>query len=159
MTHEHLSSKKNAFMQHDAAFHLLQITFPLIKDPRLLLGIARNILESYSYAIDSILRHERELNNISPYNNNFQGKMNVFIHKIVPRYNLSPEYFDLILELHDIVESQKKSPIDFSRKNKFVICTKEYNLKSITASQLKVHLTKNKEFLFWMERIITEKNK
>ncbi len=143
-------------MQHDVAFHLIHVTFPLIKDPKLLLGITQNILNSYEAAIETILKYERSLNLIPPFNDNFQGKMNVFIHKVASRHNLSQDYLDLILSLKDIIDAQKKSPIDFSRKKKFVICTGDYDLKTITLRELKGHLQKNKEFLSFMEKIITE---
>ena len=61
MTSNYILSKQKVFQQYDTAFHLLKVTFPLVKDQKLLMGVIHNLFTSLELCMDAILRYEREL--------------------------------------------------------------------------------------------------
>lgn len=151
--------KEKALQQYEAAFHLLHVTFPLVKDPKLLMGVVHNIFSSLEYSMGAILDYERQLHLVPHYFDNFQSKINLFRLRSVRRNNIPMETVNLMLELRDILELHKISPMEFQRGNRLVICNKDYLLKTLSIKELHAHLAKAREFLGQTDNIlkITEK--
>ncbi len=154
MPADYLEFQRKARQQYDAAFHLLKVTFPLVKDPRLLLGIVHNIVQAMEHAIDAVLAYERQLHRIPAYGNDFLSKYNLFLYKCVPQHKIEKEHLHLINSLREILELHKKSPMEFQRGGRFVICGRDYRLKSISAADLQQYLEQSRQFLEKMERIV-----
>ena len=154
MATDHLLSRNKAIQQYDAAFHILHVTFPLVRDPKLLMGIIHNMLSSFEHSIDAILSYERQLRLVSHYPDNFESKFNIFRYRCVKRNKIPPKLVHLISQLKYTVEMHKKSPMEFQRGNRFVICNKDYQLQIISIKDIKDYLNQTKEFLDIMENII-----
>jgi len=150
--------KKKANYQYDVAYHLLTVTYPMIKEPKLLMSILSNIANALEYGMDAILIHERQLKLVPPPPTSFIGKLNVFRHRSLRRNNVSNKMPNLIMELKEILELQKKCPTQFQRGNKFIVCTKDYQMKVISLKEVKEYLEETKKFLKVLETL-TEKFK
>ncbi|MBT4935304.1 hypothetical protein HOL21_04075 [Candidatus Woesearchaeota archaeon] len=157
MAADYEESLHNARIQYDAAFHLLNVTYPLINDPKLLPGILTNIFLSLEASMDAILQFERQLKLVPIYNNNFQSKFNMFRYKPVRRHKISQTYIDLIQNLKEMLDLHKKSPMEFQRGNKFVMCDKNYRIQSISTKDIREYCTLTKEFIDTINTIINRK--
>ena len=151
-----LKAKDNATQKYEGARHLLNVTFPTVKDPKLLLGVIDNLVCSMEHSIEAILIYERLLRFVPVYSNDPKSQFNMFRQKSMHRNNISPEYVNLYLELKDILELHKKSPMAFQRGNKFVICNKDYMLKTLSINDIKDFLAQTKEFLDISEKVISK---
>ena len=103
------------------ADHMLTMTYPLVKDTKLLLIILENIFLSMTYAMTAILYYERLFKRIPAFTDNFESKFHMFKEKCVNRYNIDIKYLRVMKDLKDILIEHKKSPMEFERKGKFVI--------------------------------------
>lgn len=146
-------AKEKARQQYDAAFHLLNVTYPLVQDQKMLIGIVHNLFSSLESSMDAILAYERQLRLIPAYPENFQSKFNLFRLKSVRRNQIPPQFVNLLKELNEMIRLHKESPMEFQRGSKFVICNGSYRMKSITVADLKSHLNLTKEFLELTEKI------
>jgi len=151
-----LKAKDNAIQKYEGARHLLNVTFPTVKDPKLLLGVIDNLVCSMEYSIEAILIYERLLRMVPVYSDNPKSQFNMFRQKSMHRNNISPQYVNLYLELKDILELHKKSPMSFQRGNKFVICNKDYMLKTLSINEIRKYLEQTKEFLDISETVISK---
>ena len=151
---EFLNSRNKAIQQYDAAFHLLNVTFPLVKDPKLLIGVLHNLSQAFEHSIEAVLSYERQLRLIPPYHNNFKSKFNLFRYKCVQRNKISPHHINLYLQLQELIELQKKCPMEFQRGNKYVLCSKDYHIKSLSIKEIKFFLQQTKEFLEKTDQIL-----
>ena len=140
----------------EIAEHILTVTYPLLKDPKLLLGVCENTFLGLTNSMSSVLSYELAFKRIIPYKDNFEGKYSVFCRKIVPRYNVKKEHLDLLQDVKSLVLKHRKSPVEFARKEKFVICDNGYQCETLEAPKLKGYLDKAKIFYNDMARI-TEK--
>ncbi len=136
------------------ADHMLTQTFPLVKDTKLLLAVSDNLFEAVKRGMDSVLYYERFLKRIPPFHDSFVAKLSVFQSRCSRRYNFNLDYLMLIKELSEISERHKKSPVEFSRKDKFVICTDSYNIKAITAERLRKYVDTAKLFIDDVEKMV-----
>jgi hypothetical protein len=139
------------------ADHMLTITYPMVKDPKLLLAVLENIFLSLTNAMGAVLYHERLFKRIPPFHDTFESKYNMFVAKVVPKYGIDRTMLNVMVEIKDILLEHKKSPVEFTRQNKFVICSDSYNMKTISLEQLKAYIAKTKVFVEQMARL-TEKH-
>jgi len=123
-----------------AADHMLTQTYPLIKDPKLLVAVVNNLFKGCNYAMFSVLNFERKYKRIPIFTNNFNHAYSIFKDRVSPKYNLNKDEVRLLRILHDIIREHKKSPIEFSRRDKFVICNESYQMRTINVSQIKNYI-------------------
>jgi hypothetical protein len=131
-----LEQAKNKFKSAD---YILHQTYPVIQEPKLLLTIAENLLGAVHLAISSLLQHERQYKRVPPVTESLIGQLPVF-ERCVTRYKLEKKYVDIAKELHEIITAHQKSPVEFRRKDQFVICYEDYKIKTVTLEELKQHV-------------------
>jgi len=141
------------------ADHVLTQTYPLIQDAKLLLAALENIFLALTNSIGSLLYYERLFKKIPPFQDNFSSKFNMFRAKCVPKYNFNRDQIELILDIKDIILQHKKSPVEFTRKDSFIICSDNYNMKTISLDKIKDYLSKAKLFIDEIHKIVGENEK
>lgn len=154
MSSDYLELRNKAIQQYDAAFHLLNVTFPLIKDPKLMTGIINNIFSSLEYTMEAILAYERQLQLVPHYLDNFQSKFNLFRYKSVKRNKIPLNLILLIMDMKELVELHQKCPMKFQRGNRYVLASHDYELKVLSISEIREYIAQNKEFLRIMDTIL-----
>jgi len=144
-----------AIVQWKTARHLLDVTYPLVKDSKLFLGIISNISTSLEACIDSLLHKELESNNIEPYQE--KDKIQIFHSIITKKHNIPTKHSNLAMQLKDIIKVHQKSPIEFERKERMVICDNDYNMTIISVNELKKFAYNNEELINHVFNIINRK--
>ena len=145
-----LKAKKSIHL----ADHMVFVTYKLINDPRLLLSAIKNIFNSLQYTIDSLLNHERVFKRIPAYPENFGSKFIILKNHCIDRLNLNQSYLYLIKDINTLLTDHKNSPVEFSRKDRFIICSSNYRTKSISLKEIKEYLSRSKLFIKDVETII-----
>ncbi len=136
------------------ADHILTVTYPLAKDPKLLITLAENIFLSFSYAISSLMYYELKYKRISSFDDSFKTKFNIFREECAGRYGIENIHIKAIQELREVLLAHKKSPMEFPRKESFVICDESYESKILTQNILKEYLKKAKLFIKRLSTIV-----
>ena len=85
------------------ADHMLGVTFPLVKDTKLLLAVIENIFLSYTNAIAAILYFERAFKRIPPFQETFESKLNMFRERCVEKYKIDKSYLTEVQDIRDII--------------------------------------------------------
>jgi hypothetical protein len=119
-----------AWDEYKKAKHLLNVTFSITKDPKLLLGIITNIHTSMQLAIE-VQKEQRQQQN--------------------------PEIMQIFQEIKEINSSNKNSPVTFRRKDKFVICSPDYHMKELSAAKTNLYLKHNYSLLHQVLALINRK--
>lgn len=130
-----------------SADHLLTQTYPLVKDPKLFVGILVNMSNSLISAMESILRFDMIYKKIPTFGDTFVQKFNTFKLKSAKLHKISHENVSLISELRTMVKEHQKSPVEFIRKEVFVICSENYRMNTLSVTDLKKYLNKTKLFI------------
>lgn len=128
------------------ADHLIYMTFPLVRDKKLLLKIISEIRDAIAGCINSILQYEYLYKRISLYKDS-KTNFKIFREKCAPRYGITSEETELVIELFEIVEQHKKSPMEFIKNEKIVILSENMGQKILTVKKTKEFLTLAKNIL------------
>ena len=128
------------------AGHLLYVTYPLVKDKRLLLKILTEIKNGIASCMNAVLQYEY-LHGRIRLSSNHKVNFTKFLEKCCPRYNISETEVKKILKLFEIVEKHKASPMEFVKEDKVVILSDNMNFETITLEKVKEFLNSSKVVL------------
>ena len=137
------------------ADHIISVTYPLVKDTRLLLGVLENIYFALMHSVTAILEYDRLFKRIPPFQDDEISKLNMFRARVSRRYNIDVSYITLIEGIKMIIYEHKKSPVEFARKDKFVICSDNYRMQAISIEQIKEYVQKTKKFIVEMDNLVS----
>ena len=132
------------------ADHLIYMTFPLVKDKKLLLKILSETKIVITNCINSILQYEYLYKRIKLYKDT-KTNFRTFKEKCAPRYRITKEEIKMIIELFEIVENHKQSHFEFVKNEKIIILSENLEQKSLTVEKIK-------EFL-WLAKNVLKKSK
>jgi len=135
------SAKKNIIL----ADHLTYVTFPVVKDNKLLLKILEEIANSLLNAINSILQYEYLYKRIHIYQNP-KDNFETFL-KLADKYSINQEQIKTIKEILQITENHKKSPLEFSKRDKLIILTDNSNFSQINIEKIKIFVLETKDII------------
>lgn len=138
------------------ASHMLVQTYPMVGDPKMLLTITGQVLESMNCSIASLLQLERTYKRIPPYEDDFKSRLDAFRFHVVDRYNIDRSYLLLMTDMKKMMDAHKQSSVVFSRKDKYVICTDGYFMHELTEKRIKEYIIKAKEFLMVINGVVSQ---
>ncbi len=138
------------------ADHMVYVSFPLIKDKRILLLLLSELKKAIINCINVILQYDYLYKRISLYSdakNNFE----TFKNKSSKRFNITKQEIELMIRLFELEQSHKKSPMEFTKDNKVIILSDDLSQKIITLEEIKKFLQLSKDILKKTKTIILGK--
>lgn len=138
------------------ADHLAYMTYPVVNDVKITITILKNLYFALTTCVEALLYFDRLFKRIGPLPNDFNSKFYIFKTKTAPRYKIQPQYIPLIEEIGSIIQKHDQSPMVFRRKEKFIICTNNYKVQTITINTIKNYLDKTKPFIQQINQILEE---
>ena len=145
---------KKASSFFKTADHLVYVTLPVVNDNKLIVTVLDNISMALSHGMDAILEYERLYKRILPLADNFESRFEVFKSRIIGKYGFINDEALIITELRKFIEERKEAPMEFTRQNKYVICSDNYRMKIISLDEIKKYLSMTKNFLLKINRIV-----
>ena|SRR3989344_4039906 len=140
--------------QLNIADHLLYMTYPMVRENKLIISIAEDVYNSALYAMDALLMHERLYKRISLYPDDFSVKLDV-LRKISARYNINKEIAIMIQDLKIFLDERKNSRVEFAKNDKYVLFNRKQELRSLGIERLKQNLNISKNFIKSIEGILS----
>ncbi len=137
------------------ADHMLTQTYPLINDPRMLITVLENIFLSLSYSMSSLLYYEQRYKRVPLFKDTFEQKFEVFKEYCVTKHVINPTYVHMIKEIKDILLEHRKSPMEFVRNDRLVICSDTYHMKTIDIPKLRQYIQDTKNFVKEMNALVS----
>jgi hypothetical protein len=143
--HEILDNLDKANRLFKMADHLTYVSYPLLKDNKLIITILENLNEANNRLIDSLLYYDYYFKRIKYVPKDDIEKREIFKLYSINRYNLNKEYIVLIKNLNEIIEKRKSSKMEFVKNDKYVIWN-ENNLLTLNYEKIKEYINKLKPF-------------
>ena len=150
-------ARQKAIQSFKTADHMVYVTYGVVKDAKLLLAILENLNTSLQETMNSILQYDRLFKRIPIFQDTFESKYNMFRLKSARRYKLESQYITTIAEVKETLDEHKKSPVEFVKNDRFVICNEGYRMKTLSINEIKKYLGIAKLFI-QEANLITSKN-
>jgi len=136
---------EKAFKDFQTVDHMIYVTFPLIKDKRLLFKILDYLNNVILNIINAILQYEYLYKRISLYRD---AKTNFETFKKIGKwYTLSEQDIRELERIINLYKKHKQSPFEFAKNDKVVIMSDNMKTETLTIERLKEDLGLVKELL------------
>ena len=155
----YLELRDSALKNLKIADHMLNVTYPLVKDPKLFISIIDHIFLSLVNAITALLYYEQRYKKLFHFKDNFTEKYDVFARYCARHYKINQDYLTFILNIKSLVLAHQKSNVEFVRKEKIVICDAVYSYKTIDATTLKTYVDKTRMFVYLIHNLLHSEEK
>ncbi len=136
------------------ADHLAYTTYPLVKETKILILIVEQLHRALESGIDAILYYDREYKRIPEYPDDFQQKLFLFKRYSFERYRFPKESLAALDEIHDLVLKRKEAPMEFKRKEAFVIASRSFRLQTVTIDKVKHYVMETKKFIDKLHEVL-----
>ncbi|MAF37049.1 hypothetical protein CL622_08095 [archaeon] len=137
------------------ADHLAYMTYPLIKDPKLIIKIAEHVYHAMKVGIEAVVFYERLYKRISQVGDEFTAKYDLFKTKCAKRYAIDSTQILAFEDLNTILKEHKDSQVSFIREQKLVICSDQFqNIRTLTIERVKTFLNLAKQFIVKTNQIV-----
>jgi hypothetical protein len=146
LTPKYIENLQKAIKDSRIADHILYVTYPVIKDKRLLLKALDQIYDSIISTINALLQYDyiwKKIELSTDSKTNFE----TFLNKNSRLHNINQEETYEIIELVQLAESHRKSPIEFARREKVVILSDNLKTSLIDTDKLKKYLNLSKKLI------------
>lgn len=129
------------------ADHLTYMTYPLVRDLKIIVSITQNIYLAVMSAMEAVLQYDRYYKRINPLAENFESRFQVFKEKCAPRYGFDRDDLMLVEELRTLIKQHKDSNMEFVRSDKLIICSPNFKMKTLDINAIKQYIIKTKKFI------------
>lgn len=148
--HEQLTKGNKLFR---AADHLAYVTYPFLKDNKLIIAITENLYNSMIYHLTALLQFEIYYKRLHEMPLDTLDKIRAFQEHCMHRYNFNARQIEIIKDLHNLMKERKSSIMEFCRNDKYIIYN-NLEVKSISISTLRNYLFISKDFVRKINLII-----
>ena len=144
---------ENAKRHIRTADHITYVTFPLLKEKRLLLKVLDDMYLVMVSIINAILQYDYVYKRINLYKSPLEN-FKIFRQRCAKRFGITDEEINSVIEVFKIVNQHKNSPFEFMRKDRIVIMTDNLHTETISIEKIKQHLAYTKSMLSKAELVI-----
>jgi len=140
------------------ADHLTYVTYPLVKDNKLIISIIKSLADAMSKAVDALLYYDKYYKRIMTLPKDFQSRLEIFRGNCAPRYNINVAYLTLIKDLKTIEYESGRAPMEFVRKDQYVIAQNNFKIRTLTYQKVKDYVNLSKGFFEKINSIMKNVN-
>jgi hypothetical protein len=129
-----------------AADHMIYISFPLIKDKRLLIKAIQEIKKSVYLFVKAIIEAE-SFNKKVLTEEEMKSTFNFLKERITKKYGLNNKDLSLISEIFEISEIYRESSFEFMKSDRVVFLTNDLKPVAISVDKIKEFIIFSKGLL------------
>jgi len=135
------------------ADHMIFVTYSLLNDVRLFPTVIHDLYEGFIQTLNAILIHDGDLK--KGYDSaNVRGLIYLAESKVFRKYKISSDFISVIKTVVEFEEAISSSKTHFIRENRFVVCSKNYNLKTIDLNLIKKYNVVAKDFFKKIKEVV-----
>lgn len=149
-----LIAESNA--QFRKADHLAYVTYPMVRETKLLYAIAEVIYDSLEKGVRAVLEYERMYKRIPLVPGELETELEIF-KDVAAKYGFNRNIVLLLMDLRRLVNAKKKSPVEFVRRDKFVICDDDYTMNVLDINKIKAYVMDSREFIEKLNHVMRAK--
>ena len=128
------------------ANHLLTRTYPMVNDSRILLAVAKELHTAATSTVSALLEFEKASKRIPALVVDPASRLEL-LSDALKTHKMDKEFQKNVQELHNVIVEHEKSPIEFAKADRFVICDKDYSLTTVTHDNLKKSMSTIRKFI------------
>ncbi len=118
------------------AEHLFTVIYPFTHDTKLLVAILANLQKANATALAFLAEQE-----------GLKLSHQEMMEWLLQDKRMPNDVLNAVIDLDGLMQLQKDCPVEFIRKDRFVLCTDSYNVRTISSKEINYYLAKTKVFI------------
>ncbi|MFP4119112.1 MAG: hypothetical protein ACLFTH_03595 [Candidatus Woesearchaeota archaeon] len=127
---------KEARRSLDAAEHMRSVSYPLAEDPKIFLGVVSKLHEAHKSILKLVLLSNKDCSSVKECEQlpirDFKKAFDLIQNDTTSAQVLSDKELSALAETYDLVLKHRDSPVEFPRKEQFVMCDDDYGTKQLS---------------------------
>lgn len=129
------------------ADHLIYVTYPVLRDNKLLATALEHLYTAVANGMSALLYYDAMYKRLSVFPKEFATQFRLFKESSAKRYGISEDVCLMISDVAELAQKRRESPMEFFRKDTYVIASPTYKLRMLTIEKMKQYLISAKTFL------------
>lgn len=129
------------------ADHLAFMTYPQVKEPKMLALVLENVDAVFSDCMEALLDYERMYKRISVVKGDFDSELRMLREHCLKRYGYPDRVANVISEVRFLAEKKKGCQMEFQRKDQYVLCSDSYRLDFLDIRKVSEYVREAGKFL------------
>lgn len=150
---------KEANKAFETADHLAYMTYPLVNDKKILMLIAEHVHKALLKGMEAFLYYDSLYKRISIMPTSFENQFSIFKNYTTRRYKLPSDVVVLIREIDDLIKHREMAPMEFTRRENYIIASNNYKLKTVSIEKVKRYVKETKYFLERLNEVLEESDR
>ncbi len=146
---QQLETAKNEVRVAD---HMLIMTYPLVRDPKMLIAILKKLMKACDIALNVAVKLEYENKKITVLPKDIGSKIKIIGDALHKSYGFERMEIRIIKEIYKIMQEHEAAAIEFTRKEKLIISSEDYHLRTLSYNQIKKYVPLIKSFISKIEK-------
>ena len=139
-----IDTRMRAFRNLQTAHYILTFSYPNLREEKLLISALNHLYFAFQEGLNSLSISKGE--EFSP---------NIpTMKKFIKEHSISPLSLEVFQQIHELISLHEKSPVEFARKENFVICSENYELSLLSPEKLHEFLLITEQFLNSVDRVL-----
>lgn len=139
-----------------AAQHILTVTYPALRSPRLFVSAIEHLFLSMDYAMNALLADSALGSAAGEFPRSFSGRYSAFRFRLADRLGFDRKGVEALLALRNILSGRRKSPVEFERADAFIICTSDYETTVLSKERVAEYAETAGGFVASAENILNQ---
>ncbi len=128
------------------ADHLTFSTYPQVQEPKLLALIVEDTNVILLNCMQAFLSYERMYKRIGPVKGDFNSELLILKNQL-KRYGLDAGIAQTIMEVKNLAEKKKVCPMEFRKRDSYLLCSDDYKIDSLDIRAVKKYVTDARKLL------------
>ncbi len=139
-----LKEAQDKMLQAD---HLAFTTYPQVQEPKMLGLVVEDVNVIFLNCMNALLLYERMYKRIEPVKGDFNSELGVLRNHCFRKYGYPSQVANMIAEVRALVEKKRTCPLEFRRKDSYLLCSEDYKIDSLNFKVVRNYVNEAKRFL------------
>jgi len=138
------------------ADHIVNVTYKVIKDEKLLINVLRKIRVAIRLIIKAFILVEKSKKKLVAidFDKDAERAISTFKIKVAPKYGIEKKFIRLITVVEEMLHTYEKSSLNIVKNNQIYIAQEDYTLRVINQNDVKKYINITKDFIWHSEFIL-----
>jgi hypothetical protein len=127
--------------------YLLEKTYPMVQDPKMLLSVISNIYYSLRLALLGVLYFELFFKRVKPFSDDLNEQICIFEDFCVERYPKLSCFSKELSSIQKIIDAHKDSSVEFAKNEEVRMFDENYHTTILSYSDVSNHISNAKVFI------------
>lgn len=147
------TEREAAIQSIKVADYMINVTYKSLSDTKLLLNVVEHVNNAFTKICNWLVYYQREYKQVPSLTK--IGTFQAFL-EAAKKYNFDKSLIRSMCEVKEVSKLHRESPVEFKRRDCYVICNKDYDTKVVKLRDIQKYISDTKRLMLLVDRLTNE---